>query len=369
MRVMTVIGTRPELIRLSRVIPALDDKFEHILIHTNQNNDYELNEIFYNDLELRLPDEFLEVTADTVALQISNIISQTDLMFIKYKPDALLVLGDTNSCLCVISAKRRKIPIFHMEAGNRCFDLNVPEEINRKIVDHTADINMPYSSIAREYLINEGIKPNFIIKTGSPIKEVINHYKLKIDNSLILKNLSLNKKKYFLFSCHREENITNKDNLEGLLNLFNVLKNEYNMPIIFSTHPRTRKAIDTNSLDINSNVTLLKPLSFTDYNHLQKNSLITFSDSGTINEECSILKFNAINIRETHERPEAMEGFVTPFISLRSKNISGHLKNLIKNPEKIISNIHDYESDNVSIKVANIISSYTDFINKYNWNK
>ena len=307
MKVMTIIGTRPELIRLSRVIPALDKKFEHILIHTNQNNDYELNEIFFKDLSLRRPDQYLDVSSDTLAEQMSKIILQTDDAFQKYKPDALLVLGDTNSCLSVIPAKRRKIPIFHMEAGNRCYDLNVPEEINRKIVDHTSDINMPYSKIAREHLLLEGIKPNFIIRTGSPIREVLEFYSKKINQSKVLEKLDLDKNKYFLVSCHREENISSEDNLMGLVKLFDNITDKYNLPIIFSTHPRTKKTLENKKIKLNKNVKSIKPLSFTDYNYLQMNACLTFSDSGTINEEVSVLKFKAINIRDTHERPEAME--------------------------------------------------------------
>lgn len=368
MKVMTIIGTRPELIRLSRVIPALDKKFEHILIHTNQNNDYELNEIFFRDLSLRRPDQYLDVSSATLAEQMSKIILQTDDAFQKYKPDALLVLGDTNSCLSVIPAKRRKIPIFHMEAGNRCYDLNVPEEINRKIVDHTSDINMPYSKIAREHLLLEGIKPNFIIRTGSPIREVLEFYSKKINQSKVLEKLDLDKNKYFLVSCHREENISSEDNLMGLVKLFDNITDKYNLPIIFSTHPRTKKTLENKKIKLNKNVKSIKPLSFTDYNYLQMNACLTFSDSGTINEEVSVLKFKAINIRDTHERPEAMEGNVTPFISLKSSDFIDKVDSILTESSEI-SNIEDYDCKNVSQKIVNIIMSYTHYVNKYIWNK
>ena len=308
MKVMTIVGTRPEIIRLSRVINSLDENCEHILVHTGQNYDYELNEVFFKDLEIRQPDFFLESAGISGSETIGKVIIAVDKLLKNQQPEAILVLGDTNSCMAAIPAKRQKIPIFHMEAGNRCFDMRVPEEINRRIVDHTADINLTYSSIAREYLLAEGIPADRVIKTGSPLFEVLNYYKSKIDSSSALSDLSLKKNEYFLVSAHREENIDSDKNFFKLIKILNEIADNFNFPVIVSTHPRTRKRIDSSEASLHENVQLLKPLSFTDYNHLQLNSLAVLSDSGTINEESSILNFPALNIREAHERPEGGGG-------------------------------------------------------------
>jgi UDP-N-acetylglucosamine 2-epimerase len=303
MRVATVVGTRPEIIRLSRVIPALDRYMEHVLIHTGQNYDYELNGIFFDDLGLRAPDHFLEVAGGSAAETIAAVISKTDAMLAKVQPQAMLVLGDTNSCLAAIAAKRRKIPIFHMEAGNRCFDERVPEEINRRIIDHVSDINMPYSDISREYLLREGIPPDRIIKTGSPMCEVLEHYRPKFDRSDVLQRLGLQRFGYFVFSSHREENVDDPSHFSKIAKILNGIAEHVHLPVIVSTHPRTRKRIEANGVEFRPEVRLLKPLSFTDYVHLQRNARATLSDSGTITEESSILNFPALNIREAHERP------------------------------------------------------------------
>ena len=326
LKVVTVVGTRPEIIRLSRVIPLLDVYCEHTLIHTGQNYDHELNQIFFKDLELRQPDCFLNAAGKNSAETIGNTILEVDKVFEKEKPDAVLILGDTNSCLSVIPAKRRKIPIFHMEAGNRCFDLRVPEEINRKIVDHTADINLTYSSIAREYLLREGLSPDMVIKTGSPMYEVLNFYKEKIKSSNILKELALSEGHYFLVSAHREENIDSDVNFKKLINTINDIGEKYEIPIIISTHPRTRKRIATLGPKLNSYVRLIKPVSFTDYNKLQLMAKATLSDSGTINEESSIMNFPALNIREAHERPEGMEEAAVMMVGLDSIRVMQGLK-------------------------------------------
>ena len=368
-KIITVVGTRPEIIRLSRVIPALDKIFDHVLIHTGQNFDYELNNIFFKDLNLRLPDVFLNCADEhmTVGQKIGNIISAVDLSLLDIKPDAVLILGDTNSCLAAIPTKRRKIPIFHMEAGNRCFDENVPEEINRKIVDHTSDINLCYSQIARNYLIQEGIRPERIIVTGSPMREVIEFNLKKIEQSKILEKLNLIKSKYFVISAHREENIENAKNFKSLINILNFLADEYKIPIIVTTHPRTRKKIETTGISLHESVKLMRPFSFSDYICLQKNAHTVLSDSGTISEESSILKFRALNIRQTHERPEAMEQAAVMLVGLNLERIIDGLNAL-----DVINQSHDvtdYLSNDVSQKIIKIIISHIDYVNKYTWQK
>lgn len=374
---MTVVGTRPEIIRLSRVMAALDASgaIEHITVHTGQNYDYELNEIFYEDLEIRKPDYFLNAAGRNAAETIGMIIAAIDPILENEKPDAFLVLGDTNSCLCAIPAKKRKIPIFHMEAGNRCFDQRVPEETNRKIVDHIADINMPYSSIAREYLLREGIPADRIIKTGSPMFEVLNHYMPKIQASDVVQRLGLEKGKYFVVSAHREENINNEKNFNGLLTALNLIAEQYGYPIIISTHPRTRKKleqINNEQSTINNQQLLhwLKPLGFSDYNALQMSAYTVLSDSGTISEESSILNFRALNIREAHERPEAMEEGTVMMVGLSPKRI---LQGLLlvqtqqTGKERNFELVSDYSIPNVSEKVLRIILSYIDYIKRNIW--
>lgn len=373
LKVVTVVGTRPEIIRLSRVLAKLDESnsFEHILIHTGQNYDYELNQIFFDDLELRKPDYFLDAAGANAVETIGNIIIKIDPILEKENPDAFLVLGDTNSCLCAIPAKKRKIPIFHMEAGNRCFDQRVPEETNRKIVDHISDINLPYSSIAREYLLKEGLPSDRIIKTGSPMFEVINYFKKKIENSKILSELNLTPQKYFIVSSHREENI-NSDNFEKLVILLNKLADTYKYPVIVSTHPRTRNMIEKNNSKFNILVKLMKPMGFIDYNNLQMNSFIAISDSGTISEESSILNFPALNIREAHERPEAMEeapAVLTGFNIERIMQSIELIKNQKRGEERDLRLVADYSMPNVSDKVVRIILSYTDYVNRVVWSK
>ena len=370
--ILTIVGTRPELIRLSRVINKLDLYFNHIIAHTGQNYDYELNQIFFENLEIRKPDVFFNVAADTPGKTIGNILIETDKFLINKKIDALLILGDTNSCLCSIIAKRRKIPIFHMEAGNRCFDLRVPEEINRKIVDHIADINLTYSSISKEYLIKEGLSPEKIICVGSPMKEVINYYLPKILNSKILKNLSLTKNKYFLFSCHREENLDNEENLFKLFDVIDNLSKIYKLPIIFSVHPRTKLKIEKYKKKFSPLVKLLKPLGFFDYIKLQIDSKVVLSDSGTITEESSILNFPALNIRNTHERPEGMEESSVMLVGMNIQRIIQALKILEdqkRGDMRTLKLVKDYSSDNVSEKIVRIILSYVDYTNIYNWKK
>lgn len=372
LKVFTIIGTRPEIIRLSRVMAALDEVCEHTIIHTGQNYDYELNEIFFEDLNIRKPDVFLEAAGSSGAETIGNIIIKLDRYFSKHLPDAILVLGDTNSCMAVIPAKRRKIPIFHMEAGNRCFDLRVPEEINRRIVDHTSDINLTYSTIARDYLLREGLPPDQVIKTGSPMYEVLNYYKVKIEKSEILKKLSLESKKYFLVSMHREENIDSEVNFLNLVDTINDIASEFKFPIIISTHPRTQKKIDSLKVEFSPLVRLLKPLSFSDYNRLQIESKAVLSDSGTITEESSILKFAALNIREAHERPEGMEEGAVMMVGVNKERILQCLYVLEKNGNQFIDKsrlVYDYSMPNVSEKVVRIIHSYTDYINRVVWKK
>lgn len=374
LKVMTVVGTRPEIIRLSRVLSALDtsDAVEHIVVHTGQNYDYELNQIFFDDLGLRKPDHFLEAAGKTAAETIGNILVKIDPLLEEVKPDAFLVLGDTNSCLCAIPAKKRQIPIFHMEAGNRCFDQRVPEETNRKIVDHISDINLTYSDIAREYLLREGLPADRIIKTGSPMYEVLNHYLPSIKNSDVLTRLNLEEGKYFVVSSHREENINSDKNFKGLINSLNAIAEEYQYPIIFSTHPRTRNMIDKMQVQVRAEIQFLKPLGFHDYNALQMRSYAVLSDSGTISEESSILNFRALNIREAHERPEAMEEASVMMVGLSPERILQGLVQLRQQQTAENRNyrlVADYSMPNVSEKMVRIILSYTDYVNRVVWSK
>ena len=373
-KIATIVGTRPEIIRLSRVFSILDKFCDHCLVHTGQNYDYELNQIFFKDLKIRKPDFFLNsaIKSKNAANTIGNLITSVDQVLEEVRPDALLVLGDTNSCLSVIPAKRRKIPIFHMEAGNRCFDQRVPEEINRRIVDHTADINLPYSSISREYLLNEGLPPDQIIKTGSPMFEVLNYYLPQIKKSKIASKLKLKKKKYFLISAHREENIEHDLNFNKLTKILNYLADEYNIPVIISTHPRTLKKINKRKNKFNSKIKFLKPLGFYDYVNLQINAKVTFSDSGTITEESSILNFPALNIREVHERPEGMEEASVMMVGLEIDRIQNCLKILEKqnyDNHRTLSLVKDYNVPNVSEKILRIIHSYIDYVNRNIWKK
>lgn len=373
MKILTIVGTRPEIIKLALTIQELDKYTQHILVHTGQNYDYELNEIFFKDLGIRRPDYFLNAVGDNVAHTIGNIISKTDEVLEKEKPDAILIYGDTNSCLSVISAKRRQIPIFHMEAGNRCFDLRVPEEINRKIIDHTSDINMTLTEHARRYLISEGIRPETIIKTGSSMLELFNKYADKINQSDILEQLKLKNKGYFVVSAHREENIDYPENFSNLIESLNKIAEEYKLPVIFSTHPRTRKKLEENKdLVLDSLVRIHKPFGFFDYIKLQKESFCVISDSGTITEESSILSFPAITIRNAHERPEGMDEGTLIMSGLNSKRVLEAIKISVgqfqeeKKPFKVIS---DYNVNNVSKKVVKIIQSYTDYVNRVVWRK
>ena len=371
LKIATFVGTRPELIRLSSVISLLDSSssIEHILVHTGQNYDYELNEIFFEDLNIRKPDYFLDASGKTAIETIGHILIKSEKILIKEKPDAFLVLGDTNSCLCALPAKRLKIPIFHMEAGNRCFDQRVPEEINRKIVDHISDINLTYSNISREYLIAEGCRPERVIKTGSPMKEVIFKNLEKIEASKILNKLKLNKFNYFIVSSHREENIES-NNFHKLSKILNTISEQFNKRIIVSTHPRTRNKIKKEKIKFHKNVELLKPLGFHDYIHLQKNAYAVLSDSGTITEESSILNFPAINLREAHERPEGMEEASVIMSGLNCDRVIQSLE-IIKNQpraqKRLLKIVNDYDVDNVSEKVLRIILSYTDYVNQNVW--
>lgn len=374
LKVMSVVGTRPEIIRLSRVLAALDESeaIEHIIVHTGQNYDYELNQIFFEDLGLRKPDHFLDAAGKTATETIGNILIKIDPLLEDLQPEAFLVLGDTNSCLCAIPAKKRQIPIFHMEAGNRCFDQRVPEETNRKIVDHTSDINMTYSDIAREYLLREGLPADRIIKTGSPMFEVLNHYLPQIESSDVLERLKLEEGKYFVVSSHREENINSEKNFSGLIESLNAIAEKFNYPIIVSTHPRTRNMIDQMKLNVHSKVQFLKPLGFHDYNALQMRSYAVLSDSGTISEESSILNFRALNIRDAHERPEAMEETSVMMVGLSPERIMQALtqvQNQKTGPERNFRPVSDYSMPNVSEKVVRIILSYTDYINRVVWRK
>lgn len=369
-KVMTIVGTRPEIIKLSRVIAGLDRNTEHILVHTGQNYAYELNDIFFEELGIRSPDYFLKVEEKSLAGTIGNIISNVDPVLEQEKPEALLVLGDTNSCLVVIPAKRRHIPIFHMEAGNRCFDQRVPEEINRRIVDHIADINMPYSDIAREYLLREGIAPDRIIKTGSPLREVTNHYSTQIDTSDVVERLGLKPMDYLLVSAHREENIDSDINVEKLVDVLNGLAESYGKRIIVSTHPRTRKKFDVRGFDLNRLVELHDPLGYFDYVKLQKDAFAVLSDSGTITEESSILNFPAVSIREANERPEGMEEAAVMMVGLNSERIYqalAVLKDQPRGPSRLLSIVEDYRNNNVSEKVLRIIISYIDYVNRTVW--
>jgi UDP-N-acetylglucosamine 2-epimerase (non-hydrolysing) len=374
LKVMTVVGTRPEIIRLARVMNALDNSkaIEHIIVHTGQNYDYELNQIFFDDLQIRKPDYFLNASGITATETIGKILINIDPLLEEVKPDAFLVLGDTNSCLCAIPAKKRHIPIFHMEAGNRCFDQRVPEETNRKIVDHISDINLTYSDVAREYLLREGLSADRIIKTGSPMFEVLNHYLGSIKNSDVLSRLNLEQYKYFIVSAHREENINNEANFNGLITSLNLIATKYDLPIIVSTHPRTRKMIDAKGVKLNNTVILLKPLGFIDYNALQMNSKAVISDSGTISEESSILNFPALNIRQAHERPEAMEEASVMMVGLNPERILQGLIQLDsqkRGEERTFRTVSDYSMPNVSDKVVRIIISYVDYIKRVVWSE
>ncbi len=372
-KVMTVVGTRPEIIRLSRVLARLDEMCEHVLVHTGQNYDYELSQVFFDDLGIRKPDFFLEAagTSTSAANTIGNIINAMDPLLGEIKPDAMLILGDTNSCLSVIPAKRRKIPIFHMEAGNRCFDQRVPEEINRRIVDHTADVNLTYSTIAREYLLREGLPPDLVIKTGSPMAEVLDHYKNQIDASNILSSMALSKNQYFVVSAHREENIDSPQSFNKLIGILNAVAEDHDLPVIVSCHPRTKKNIDLHDVQFHSKVRIMKPLGFHDYVKLQINAKAVLSDSGTITEESSILGFSALNLREAHERPEGMEEAAVIMVGLELERVRQGLA-LLESEAKIDSvtrQVADYDVLNVSKKVVRLIHSYTDYVNRVVWKK
>jgi len=372
MKVATIIGTRPEIIRLSCVMSVLDRYVDHVIIHTGQNYDYELNQIFFDDLEIRKPNYFLEAAGKNAAETIGLVISRSDEVLAEIKPDAVLILGDTNSCLAAISAKRRKIPIFHMEAGNRCFDQRVPEEINRKIVDHISDINMPYSTISREYLLREGLPPDRVIKTGSPMFEVLHHYMPKIQRSQIRDELNLKDEEYFVVSCHREENVDSEDNFRGLIELLNGLADTYGKRIIMTTHPRTRKHIERNGIQLPQLVELHKPFGLSDYVKLQMDARAVLSDSGTITEESSILNFPALNIRQAHERPEGMEEGAVMMVGLSWSRVREALTILEKQPKgdnRLLGIVEDYNVSNVSEKVVRIILSYTDYVNRVVWQK
>ncbi|WP_245895911.1 non-hydrolyzing UDP-N-acetylglucosamine 2-epimerase [Deinococcus irradiatisoli] len=369
---MSVVGTRPEIIRLSRVLAALDKYTDHVLIHTGQNYDYELNGVFFEDLGVRRPDHFLEAAGSTAAETIGQILIRIDPVLERERPDALLILGDTNSCLAAIPAKRRKVPIFHMEAGNRCFDQRVPEETNRKIVDHISDINLTYSSIAREYLLREGLPADRVIKTGSPMFEVLHHYAFQIEASDVLPRLRLSEGQYFVASIHREENVDSEDHLRKLHSILNTVVEVYDQRMIVSTHPRTRKRIEALGLTFDPRVELLKPLGFHDYVHLQKYARAVLSDSGTITEESSILNFPALNVREAHERPEGMEEAAVIMTGLSTERVMQGLDVLAQQPrgeERLLRLVADYSMPNVSDKVVRLILSYTDYINRVVWRK
>jgi UDP-N-acetylglucosamine 2-epimerase (non-hydrolysing) len=378
LKVMTVVGTRPEIIRLSRVLAALDQHCEHILVHTGQNYDYELNQVFFDDLGIRKPDFFLNSAEGSsgAANTIGNLITAVDGVLAKVQPEAMLVLGDTNSCLSVIPAKRRKVPIFHMEAGNRCFDQRVPEETNRRIVDHTADVNLTYSTIARDYLLRECLPPDLVIKTGSPMYEVLHYYLPQIKSSNALDRLSLKAERYFVVSAHREENIESDVNFSKLVQVLNGLAEDYDLPVVVSTHPRTQKRVDSTGAKFHPEVRLLKPLGFHDYVNLQMNAKAVLSDSGTINEEASILNFPALNLREAHERPEGMEEAVVMMVGLELERVRQGLgiletqsRDEDRNDVHGIRLVDDYSMPNVSEKVVRIIHSYTDYVNRVVWKK
>ena len=373
-KVISVVGTRPEIIRLSRIFAALDDYFDHVLVHTGQNYDYELNQVFFDELGVRKPNYFLNCAQDSksAANTIGNLITSVDGVLASELPDAMLVLGDTNSCLAVIPAKRRQIPIFHMEAGNRCFDQRVPEETNRRIVDHTADINLTYSSIAREYLLREGLPPDQVIKTGSPMYEVLHHYMPQITASDVVTRLDLKAEEYFLVSAHREENIESEKSFQKLVDVINSLAQDHGCPVVVSTHPRTQKRIDNTGAKFHPLVRLMKPLGFHDYVNLQMHAKAVLSDSGTINEESSILNFPALNLREAHERPEAMEEAVVMMVGLEVDRVRQGLEILkiqTRGEERQLRLVDDYSMPNVSEKVVRIIQSYTDYVNRVVWKK
>ncbi|MDC0966638.1 UDP-N-acetylglucosamine 2-epimerase (non-hydrolyzing) [Alphaproteobacteria bacterium] len=370
LKIMTVVGTRPEIIRLSRVIAKLDVHCEHLLVHTGQNYDYELNGIFFNDLGIRKPDYFLSVAGANGAETIGNVIIAVDRLLAEVQPEALLVLGDTNSCMAVLPAKRRKIPTFHMEAGNRCFDMRVPEEINRRIVDHISDINLTYSTIARDYLLAEGLPPDRVIKTGSPMFEVLNHYRQGIDDSDVLDRLGLSKYQFFVVSAHREENVDSDMNFFKLVDVLNALAEHYNLPVIVSTHPRTQRRLDATGVKFHNNVQLVKPLGFKDYNKLQLSAHAVLSDSGTINEESSILNFPALNLRETHERPEGMEEATAMMVGLETERVLQGLaivESQCRGDERSLRPVVDYSIPNVAEKVVRIVLSYRDYVMRTVW--
>ena len=372
LKVLTIVGTRPEIIRLSRTIAKLNEYCDHLLVHTGQNYDYELNQIFFDDLGIQKPNYFLNCAGGNGAMTIGNVIINVDDVLAKEHPDAVLILGDTNSCLAAIAAKRRKIPVFHMEAGNRCFDMRVPEEINRRIVDHTADINLTYSDIAREYLLREGMRPDMVITTGSPMREVLEHYQNGINSSDVLKRLQLEHEKYFLVSAHREENLDSDKCFSRLVDVIDNLAKEFGFPVIVSTHPRTKKRIDAAGIKFSKNVQLLKPLGFMDYNKLQMMAKAVLSDSGTISEESSILNFPALNIREAHERPEAMEEASVMMVGLNKERIFQALKilnNQSRGDIQLLKQVRAYSANNVSEKILRIIYSYVDYINRETWKK
>lgn len=370
LKVMTVVGTRPEVIRLSRVISKLDEHCSHVLVHTGQNYDYELNEVFFEELGIRKPDVFLAAAGKSAAETIGRVIIAVDLALAEHQPEALLVLGDTNSCLSAIPAKRRKVPIFHMEAGNRGFDFRVPEEINRRIVDHTADINLPYSTIAREYLLREGLPPDMVIKTGSPMLEVLTHYKPCIDKSEVLRELGLSEAGYYLISAHREENIDSSKSFRKLADVLNAVAEDHDVPVIMSTHPRTQKRISSTNVQFHPRVRFLKPLGFFGYVRLQCSARAVLSDSGTISEEASILNFPALNLREAHERPEGMEEGAVMMVGLEVDRVRQGLSILGTQPRganRMLRQVSDYTVPNVSEKVVRIIHSYTDYVNRNVW--
>ena len=374
LKVMTVVGTRPEIIRLSRVLAKLDEHCDHVLVHTGQNHDYELNQVFFDDLSVRKPDHFLDCATNSTgaAHTIGNMIIAVDRVLADVRPEAMLVLGDTNSCLSVIPAKRRQIPIFHMEAGNRCFDQRVPEETNRRIVDHTADINMTYSTIARDYLLREGLAPDRVIKTGSPMLEVLNYYRPKIDASDVLTRLALKEGGYFVVSAHREENIESPKAFAKLVEVLNAVAEDHNLPVIVSTHPRTQKRIDDTDFKFHPQIRFLKPLGFHDYIRLQLSARSVLSDSGTINEESSILNFPALNLREAHERPEGMEEGAVMMVGLEVERVRQGLAILAtqsRGDARVLRQVADYSVPNVSEKVVRIIHSYTDYVNRVVWKK
>ncbi len=372
LKVVTVVGTRPEIIRLARVLPGLDEYCDHVLVHTGQNYDYELNQIFFDDLDIRKPDYFLDAAGRTGAETIGKVIISVDEVLAEVKPDAVLVLGDTNSCMSVLPAKRRKIPTFHMEAGNRCFDMRVPEEINRRIVDHTSDINLTYSSIARDYLLREGLPPDMVIKTGSPMNEVLSYYRPKIEASQVLDSLGLEPERYFVVSAHREENIESDRNFHNLVKVLNTVAETYGLPVIVSTHPRTQNRINSTETKFHPLVRLLKPLGFSDYNKLQLSAQAVLSDSGTINEESSILNFPALNLREVHERPEGMEEAAVMMVGLDSERVLqclAMLEQQARGAERSLRQVADYSMPNVSDKIVRIIHSYTDYVNRVVWKK